>query len=520
MRPLLALPFGAMLLIAVVPYKAWAIYSGTFAAWQAHRAAIILVLAVLALAMIARRLGCSPAKASVIVAIPVVAFLLQVLSPVVVIVLLAASVLAAVVDRHRRYENVALTLAIMGAVLSAGAVTPVLQFAHGERKLVPTEAGSLAATSLDTIELIQSPSIIHIVLDGYGAPDTLAEVYGHDTGPFFGELEQRGFVVMRNAVSPYSQTLPSMASIMSAAPVEISDYRGRPRDLRTDLGHTLRHGPVPALLEASGYTFARSESGYGFVDFEDGRRVSTRTSWMTPLEAYLIRAFGDFFGPVHNDILKASLAPGTLSDLPQPFFYYQHTIAPHPPFSLSADGTPRASFSHNYMDGSHFIAGQSDLRDLYIEGYREKALFTEAALLAQLDALPEGPKIVIIHGDHGPGAHLDHEDAGQTCLSERLRTFVAIYSDVPGLTQRLAPRSEEPFATVNIYREVLTSISDKTLPLLEPKARHLRWSDPTKMTMVSAADLGRSCGDASIRRRLGFLVRAAAPDFRRSRASL
>lgn len=496
MRHLRAIPYGAMLLIAVIPYKTFSTFSGTFAVWQAHRAALILVLTFLALAMIARRLGCSPAKASVVVAFPAIALLLQAVSPVVVIVLLAVAALAAVVDRHRRYENVALALAVMGAVLFSGALMPVLQVAYGERKLVAVEAGSVAPIAPDEIRLIQSPSIIHIVLDGYGAPDTLSEVYGHDAEPFFGELERRGFVVMRNAVVPYSQTLPSVASVMSGAPVELSGYRGRPADLRFDLGHTIRRGPVPALFEAFGYTFARAESGYGFVDFDEARRVSTRKTWMTPLEAHLTGAFGDSFGSVHNDILKAALAPGTLSDLPQPFFYYQHLIAPHPPFSLSADGTQREYFSHNYTDGSHFTGGLPDRRDLYVEGYREKALFTEAALLAQLSALPEGPKIVIIHGDHGPGAYFDHEDAGQTCMSERLRTFVAIYSDVPGLTERLAPRSEEPFATVNIYREVLASISHTRLPLLEPKARHLRWSDPTEMSKVSATDLGRSCGDA------------------------
>jgi len=483
-----------MLLIAVVPYRVWGRYGGTFPAWQAHRAAFLAALVVAVTWMVLRLLGCSPARARVIVALPVLAVLFVHLSPVVLFVVLAAALLAAVLDRGRAYENAALVLTVMGAVLLAGSVSPLVRHMAAERQVVGSEREDTRLPPPGTLTLARTPSIIHIVLDGYGAPGPLAEIYGHDAGPFLDALERRGFVIVEDAVTPYSQTLPAMASVMSGAPVDMSDDRGHPTRLRIALGHTIRHGPVPAVFEAAGYTFARGRSGYGFVDFGDALDVTRQAPGLTPLEASMFRGLGAFFGPVHNDMLKAALAPGTLSGLPQPFFYYQHLIAPHPPFSIAADGSARASRAIDYADGNHFIADRPERRARYLEGYREKARFVETALLAQIDAFPRGPKIVIVHGDHGPGAQLHHESAALTCMRERLNTFVAVYSDVPGLTDRFRSRPGGPFPTVNIYRAILSSLTGSEIPFLAPSARHLRWSDPTEATPASPADLARPCG--------------------------
>lgn len=499
MRVFRGLPLGAMLLVAVVPYKVWAPFSGTFPLWHAHRAALVAAVLVLLVVVVLRRLGCSQAKASVVAAIVVLAFQFAqpdlLFSPFIPIFAGVIALFAAAMDRARRYENADLALTAMGAVLLVGAASPLVQ-PDPDRHLVDVAPEVAPLGVSGEINLSRRPSIIHIVLDGYGSAGTLADIYGHDTEPFFAQLEQRGFVVFDNAVVPYSQTLPSMASVMSGGPVNMSDDRGDVGRLRADLGYTIRHGPVPAALEASGYTFARAESGYDYVDFGDARDVTLSPLEMSPFDAVLLRVFGDFFGPVHNRILKDALAPGTLDDLPQPFFYYQHLLAPHPPFTIAADGSARQSEGFTYVDGSHFIAGKPEKREAYIEGYREKARFIESALLSQIDAFPDGPKIVIIHGDHGPGAYLDHEHAERTCMGERLRTFAAVYSDVPGVTSRLLSQGDEPFSTVNIYRAVLSTLTETELPAVAATSHFLRWNDPTAMVNVDVRALARPCGSA------------------------
>lgn len=499
MRVLRELPLGAMFLVAVVPYKVWAPFSGTFPLWHAHRAALVAVVLVLLVAFLLRRLGCFPAKAGVVAAIPILA--LQVaqpdllLNPIIPIFAGVVALFAAAIDRTRRYENADLALTAMGAVLLFGAASPLLSPNPG-RHIVDLAPEVAPLGESGEISLSSRPSIIHIVLDGYGSSRTLADIYGHDTEPFFAQLEQRGFVVFDNAIVPYNQTLPSVASVMSGGPVNMSDDRGDANRLRADLGYTIRHGPVPAALEEAGYTFARAESGYAYVDFGDARDVTRNPLEISPFDAVLLGAFGDFFGPVHNRILKDALAPGTLDDLPQPFFYYQHLLAPHPPFTIAADGSARRSERLTYVDGNHFIDGKPERRKAYIEGYREKTRFIESALLSQIDAFPAGPKIVIIHGDHGPGAYLDHENAERTCMGERLRTFAAVYSDIPGLTSRLLSNVDEPFSTVNIYRAVFSTLTETELPAIPAMSTFLQWNDPTAMVPVSARELALPCDSA------------------------
>jgi hypothetical protein len=212
---------------------------------------------------------------------------------------------------------------------------------------------------------------------------------------------------------------------------------------------------------------------------------------MSLLDAYLFRSVGSYFGAVHNEGLRAALSPGTLDDLLQPFFYYQHLIAPHPPFTIAADGSTRETEAANFNDG--LARASEEQRTAYIEGYREKARFIEASLLQQLDSLPDGPFIIVIHGDHGPGAFHDYDNASTTCMSERLGTFVAVYSDIPGVRERLSETSDGGFSIVNIYRAIIGALSDGDIPLLEPQSSFLPWSDPTSAIPVSSSDLSRSC---------------------------
>ncbi len=485
-------PIAAILLISVAPYTAWGFFGASYPEWHAHRAALVGCCVVLLCLFALRGLGLSPQKAVVVVALPVLGALATVLNPIVLLVTVAAALVAAIIDRHRAYENANLALIIVGAALFFGAAKPVVQVSTFNREVVATAAGTSAIGMDGEIVLRQTPSIIQIVLDGYGSTQTLNSIYDHDTQPFFEQLEARGFVVIENAVSPYSQTLPTMASVMSGAPVDMSRGAGDPTMLRLNLGHTVRNGPVPSLLEAAGYTFARAESGYDFLDFDNAEVVAAEgLTRMSLLDAYLLRTFGSFFGPVHNRTLMAALSPGTLGDLPQPFFYYQHLIGPHPPFTIAADGSFRETDDVSFNDG--MARASEEQRAAYITGYREKAQFIETSLIEQIDALPDGPMIVIIHGDHGPGAFHHYNAAEETCMSERLGTFVAIYSDIPEVTAHVSATPEDGFSIVNIYRAVFAGLSGADIPLLEPQANFLPWNDPTSVVPVSPAEFAGTC---------------------------
>lgn len=479
-----------MFLIAIIPYKQWADYWGAFPLWQAHRAAAIAALVVLGLVLLMRWLTGSWARSALAVSLPVIGLFAQDIDRISLLILFGVTAIAALIDRSRRTENASLAVTIMGFVLFVGTFLQVVNLQGQERTVVP--AGSEA---ISRVTLSQTPSIIHIVLDGYGSSEVLSRIYGHDTTPFFSELERRGFSVVPDAVSPYSQTLPSIASVMSGAPVDLMSGSPNPRALRQNLGYTIRNGPVPSSLEQAGYTFAWSESGYHLLDFERASRINAAPLGLTAFETRLLQFSPQLFGRLHNRMLKSTLTPGSLDDLPTPFFYYQHLIAPHPPFSINADGTSRRSVSAYLADGDHFTRSDGALRQIYIEGYREKIRFVEQALLRQIDAFPAVPLIIIIHGDHGPGAFLRHDDSANTCLAERLTTFAAVYTNVPGLKLDLESFAPRPLSIVNIYRLVLSRLSNTVFPPLDPVSRQLHWSDPREMTDVDYAEFDTSCGN-------------------------
>ena len=328
MRRLLTFPIGPALIIPVVPYSFWLYYSGTFSLWQAHRAAAISVAVVLCITLALRAITGSSIRAGAIAAFMVAAvvFLGKDASSTVVILLVVVAVL--LLNRFQPDVNAMAVLNVFGAAILASTLYPIAGIVLERRAEVPTENQAFGEITLSA-----KPSIIHIVLDGYGAPEILSEHYGHDTGPFTDALEARGFVVMDRVITPYSQTLPTMASVMAGDTVDLVSAGLNKNRLRRDLGHMVSNGPVVETLRKAGYTIAWTESGYHFLDFKGETEIAPSPGWMTSFEANLLQdAFGRYgirglHGRTHSARLRTQLAPGTLADLPQPFFYYQHLIA-------------------------------------------------------------------------------------------------------------------------------------------------------------------------------------------------
>jgi hypothetical protein len=495
MMKLLKFPFGPALIIAVVPYTFWVYFSGTFSIGQAHRAAAIAMVATLGLTLLLRVVLGSMVRAGCVVALLVAGVVYIGNGEGSAIPIFAVVALVLLLERFQSDGKSMIALNVLGAVMLVSTLEPIVAIMLERRSVIPTENQPLGDVVLN-----QKPSIIHIVLDGYGAPDVLSEIYGHDTGPFISALEKRGFVVMDDVVTPFSQTLQTMASIMSGDTVDLVNTAGSVNRVRRELGNTVINGPVIETLRRAGYNLAWSESGYHFLDLDDGVEIAKVSSWITSFEANLLqRVFGiqGLHGKLHSKRVRATLAPGTISGLQQPFFYYQHLIAPHPPFSINADGSDRPSTSLSYVDAKGYVRRNGLLRKEYIEGYREKASFVEAALVSQIDAFPEGPKVVIIHGDHGPGAFFDHDVPEESCMSERMRTFVAIYSDVPELNAMFHAQQHHPFFLANLYRLIFSGLSERKLDMLPERSRHLRWFNLSDQTPVTRGDMKKSCGNGS-----------------------
>ncbi len=475
---LLTFPFGIAFLVFPIPYHEWLVGAGLYPLADAHRAAGLLVAGVaLLLAALRLILGSWP-KAGTVALIAVLPLYLQTGSIVAPATLGFLILITALIERRVPFGKVMIAANVFGLVMLQS-LLPVYQQAR-----IPRDIVSPAGAPLPLLDLTITPSVVHIVLDGYGAPEVLKSLYDHDTTSFRSALEARGFIIFEDTRTPFNQTLPTMASVMSGAEVSLMGVDSSAASYRRNLGYTVQNGRVPQTFLAAGYTLAASRSGYGNLDSYKAVRVG-QSLLLTDLEADLLPWSEANQAARHLASLKGVLTPNTLDELPQPFFYYQHLLAPHPPFTISADGSLRQSNQTSIADGSHFVQNNPSLRAEYRVGYREKARFVEAALVRQLDGLPNGPMVVIIHGDHGPGAYLDHENAAQTCVPERMRTFLAVYSNVPEVQAAFEVKAETPFSLVNIYRVLFSNLAGEPIPLAEVRSQFLSWSNPGNAVDVS-----------------------------------
>ena len=117
------------------------------------------------------------------------------------------------------------------------------------------------------------------------------------------------------------------------------------------------------------------------------------------------------------------------------------------------------------VDGNHFTEGSAGRREIYRHGYVEKLEFVNEGILSMADRIigdADAPTIIIIHGDHGGGLHLHHNDMNETCLQERFSPLLAVYASDDWL-QRSLP---DDMNLANLYRFVFNSYFGTEMPLL------------------------------------------------------
>lgn len=460
----LAASLVVVLLFALVPFDAGMAFYGAVAAspgWQAIAAATLAVTAT-AGACILLRLRAVAAPATLV---------LNAISAV-MLVLPAATVASSRLDATARAaEDEHLTLQ---AALPADA-----------------EAGTY-------------PSIFHIVLDGYARADVLAGLYGFDNRQFIAELRRLGFFVAEGATSPYSQTLLAMNAVFSAEYVgAAAANHTEPSTLRRVLADRLSNSPVQRTLQRLGYRSVAVETDYYPARLRSAELVETGADAAlpnlferilyerTPLMGWHERLFGEA-EPANSVALRRALDPLRLELGPGPVFFYNHLIAPHPPFAIDRDGAARQGENRGLSDGSHLTGADAAARERYRTGYVEKLLYANGRLpgyLRHLIATVPGDKIIIVHGDHGGGMWLDHESAARSCLWERMSPLLAVYAS----DGRLQRAMTDQFNLVNLYRLVFNTYFGTELPLLASRSYFSPWSAVASLQQILPAEEIASC---------------------------
>lgn len=481
---------GPALLIGTAPFLFWLQFPGVFPFYEACRASLLLVVMLVLLMLLSARFVWGKRNSALLGTAIATGFVFYFSRNLFLsLILIAVFLLITLIERRvsaRKTSIIAITLGGAMLFLALFQISPLL---YGERNVLPTKS-----EPLQTATLKNTPSIIHIVLDGYGANDVLRDIYQHDNQVFLDTLEQRGFVVMPRVFTPFNQTLFAMASIMSGGYVEPPSAEDDGLRFRFDLGHTIQNSWVQNTLRAAGYNFAYTKNDYAILNLENATQVTPSHLGLTWMEAEMLSFEPQFAINAHNRNITAALRPENFTALETPYFYYQHMIAPHPPFTLTADGKARAVSRTMLADGSHFGTQNLAIRQLYIDGYREKATFIESALLKQLASIPENePIIVIIHGDHGPGSHFDHDSYDNTCIRERMTTFLAVYSNIPDVQNEFALQASSEFNLTNIYRIVFSALSEAEIPSLPNLNTFINWYAPSEKTEIPSSQFDVEC---------------------------
>lgn len=314
------------------------------------------------------------------------------------------------------------------AIIAVALVIPAAILGFIVVKLVtPTpEATAVAAGA--------GPDALVIVLDAYGRPDVLEELFAVDLAGFLADLEARGFAVPAAATANYPFTYAGVSSMLDL------DYTLLPGEIEEEDRERVRGalkgatGLIPMFRNA-GYETALIQNAWGgsncgTVDWciRDGQVAQSLWNvgrmtifapvvgqiWANPFNALSINHLTDLAG-----YATTPTADG------RPRLMLAHLILPHVPLRLDEQC--------NRLPGGRLTewGPQADLLETRRDGYRRQLACVNRLIVAALDEyLAVHPDaVVMITGDHGPGSTLNPNaswgEVSPATLRERIPVFSA-----------------------------------------------------------------------------------------------
>jgi hypothetical protein len=339
------------------------------------------------------------------------------------------------------------------------------------------------------------PDIYLIILDGYGREDVLRDVYGHDNSEFVRFLREHGFYVADRSSSNYPQTELSISSSMNLQYLnELVSGFGTTSD-RSPLRELMSNTVIRRVLREEGYQFVALPSAALFAQLEDAdiyfRLVSGDINEFEglALSSTIVGVIADSWGwdlPVpgyelHRRYILYSLEKlHEIPELPSPKFVFAHLLSPHPPFIFDAGGNfikpdkPYATWDASLYPGA---TGE------YKQSYIDQMTFLNHEVMEVVTSILEksaAPPIIIIQGDHGPGAYYDMLYLNSSCLIGRFSILNAYH-----FPDRKYESLYPSISPVNTFRVILNQYFDADLELLEDRSYFAGWLSPYQFTEVS-----------------------------------
>ena len=347
--------------------------------------------------------------------------------------------------------------------------------------------------------------IYYIIVDGYGRGEILADLYAFDNSEFLNYLSENGFYIAGNSRSNYMQTALSLTSSMNMILLDqLASIIGENSNDRGILSRLIQNSYVIDTFRKNGYKLVTFYPGFFYTN------LSQADVYYSPFMD--INEYEGLF--LHNSILKNILIQnesipvygyeshrriieyslehlGGTARIPGPKFVFVHFLAPHPPFIFDHTGEAITSnFDYSMNDGSDFHGTV----DEYITGYANQLIYLNKRLqeaIEEILANSPQPPIIILQGDHGPGAYLDWGNSAKTCLLERTAILNAYY--MPELPEGVFYPSISP---VNSFRILLNHYFQQDLELLPDRISYSTWKSPFQFVDVTnSPNQVKNCGE-------------------------
>jgi hypothetical protein len=270
------------------------------------------------------------------------------------------------------------------------------------------------------------------------------------------------------------------------------------------------------------------ENGYTFVAFDTGHPTSvedadvyykyrgpqnTRQSFFFSMNSFESLLFEQTIvrpliavGLINQKYLKDTLevpyirhsgrvlfAFETLAQVPKmngDYFVFAHIISPHPPFVFGKNGE-LINHTEAYVlgDTAEFAGTKGGTREEYIQGYSDQMIYVNTLTLRMIKAIlseSETPPIIIIQGDHGPGAYLDWSSKEKSNLKDRFSILNAYY-----LAGRESASLYASISPVNNFRVVLNEFFSTDMELLPDRNFFSLWETPFRLEDVTDKVIGK-----------------------------
>jgi hypothetical protein len=306
--------------------------------------------------------------------------------------------------------------------------------------------------------------VYYLLLDRYGSEKSLQQFFAFDNSEFCNQLEKRGFVVDRKAITSYPMTSTSMASTLNM------------RWLNSQVATTSDYF---AFVDANevGKSFIKAGYKYHFFGNQyDGLRMSSIAQWNLKISV-MPSEFADSlvsmtpFRPLigrrhkHEFTLEKFAAVAELAKDSTLTFTYAHFLVPHPPYAFARDGSAQSEINR---------ATQPE-QELYID----QLVATNRLILKTIDDILSSSAvkpIIILQADEGPYLMAGDESLSRDeQMAKRLGILNAILIPDEAVRQRLP----KPLMPINTFRFLFKEYFGAPIELLPDRVFFWETPEPT-----------------------------------------